>query len=277
MDAGNTIESGAIREVKELVQKIAQPITTETVHGIVVPKDCELKSLVELQYPDGRLPSRVKATVALRDGDSFIKYLKTFRTSLTRIFAEPKTLAFLAVLDYHGESASPSVEFMSHRATFAMEKDERWNIWAGRNEKPFTQTEFAEFIEDNAADIFDPSAANMLEIARDLQAHTEVNFDSKVKLTNGQVQFKYQETVTAGVGPAGTVEIPEVFKIQIPVFYGEGVVAITCRLRYRIQGGKLTFHYKMYRQGETLQIAFDKAVKSISESLGADVLMGNPS
>ncbi len=37
------------------------------------------------------------------------------------------------------------------------------------------------------------------------------------------------------------------------------------------------FHYKMYRQGETLQIAFDKAVKSISESLGADVLMGNPS
>ncbi len=48
-------------------------------------------------------------------------------------------------------------------------------------------------------------------------------------------------------------------------------------MRYRIQGGKLTFHYKMYRQGETLQIAFDKAVKSISESLGADVLMGNPS
>lgn len=271
------LDSGAIREVTALVAKTAQPITTEAVHAVIVPRDCDLKSLAEFQFPDGRPATRVKATVALRDGDSFIKYLKTFRTSLTRIFAEPKTLLFLAVLDYHGEAAEPSVEFLSHRVTFAMEKDERWNIWAGKNENPFTQTEFAEFIEDNAADIFDPSAANMLEIARDLQAHTEVNFASKVKLTNGQVQLSYQETVTAGVGPAGTVEIPEVFKIQIPVFYGEGVVAITCRLRYRISGGKLSFHYKMYRQSETLQVAFDKAVKSISESLGADILMGTPS
>ncbi len=44
-----------------------------------------------------------------------------------------------------------------------------------------------------------------------------------------------------------------------------------------IQGGKLTFHYKMYRQSEILQDAFQKAVKSIGESLQADILLGNPS
>lgn len=280
-DVNQTLDAGAIAEVAQLVRKTAQPITTEEVHAVIIPRDCELKSLAEFQYPDGRPPSRIKTTVALRDADSFLKYLGVFRDIHTRVFADPKALSFLAVIDYHqprNESTELVVpEFLSHRATLALEKDERWNIWTGKNEKVFSQTEFAEFIEDNNADIFEPSAACMLEIARDLHAHTEVNFDSKVKPSNGQVQLRYNEVVTAGVGPAGAVEVPEVFKIQIPVFFGEGLVSIQCRLRYRITGGKLTFHYKMYRQSDILMEAFEKTVKSIGGALQADILLGNPS
>ena len=268
------IDRTALAAAVALGQAIGQPVTTETVHFAVIPQGTEVKSLKDLQYPHGLRPDRIIGSVTMRDAVSFRRYVEAFRDDRTRIFAEPKELAFLAVLDYHG-AGERAPEFLSHRVTFKLETEERWNIWASKNEKPFTQTEFAEFIEDNAADISDPSAAHMLEVARDLQATTEANFDSKVKLTNGQVQLKYTETINATVG-AGNLEIPETFKISVPVFYGEQKVSITARLRYRLAQGKLSFYYKLYRQNETLQTAFNAAVASIGEALKADILLGKP-
>jgi uncharacterized protein YfdQ (DUF2303 family) len=269
------IDGGAVREVAALVRKIGQPVTSESVHAVIVPNDAKLESLFNFQFPDGRRPERIKGVVALRNAVSFIRYVEAFRDDRTRIFAEPKTLTFQAILDYHGASSERAVEFLSHRATFGMEKDERFVLWASKSEKPFNQVEFAEFVEDNAADIHDPSAAHMLEVARDLHATSEFNFDSKVKLTNGQVQIKYTESIQAGVG-TGNLEIPETFTIRVPVFYGEELVSIRARLRYRVQGGKLSFHFKLYRQADILSEAFDKAVAAIGESLKADVLLGGP-
>ncbi len=168
-------------------------------------------------------------------------------------------------------------EFCDHKASFQLTQDERWKIWIGQDNKPMAQADFAEFIEDNMADIFKPPAADMLEIARDLHAKIDVNFGSSVRSQSGQVQLRYEETVKAGVGTAGIIEVPEEFSIQIPVFYGEQPVVIKAKLRFRIKDGKLSFHYKLNRPVEIQSKAFETAVEGLQATIGQDILLGSPS
>jgi uncharacterized protein YfdQ (DUF2303 family) len=274
------INETALAAVIALGQKIGQPVTSEKIHFAVVPTTnggASLVSLKEYQFPEGIPPSRRRGTVTLYDAPSFAAFVNLFNDERTRTFADPATVSFLSVLDYHGagSAADHAAEFCDFRAKLTLKTSEQWNIWSGKNEKAFAQTEFAEFIEDNTKDIFDPTAAVMLEVARDLQAKTEVNFASSTVLQSGQVQLKYTETIQAGVG-AGNVEIPTAFKIRIPVFYGEEPAEISARLRFRLSQGKVTFHYKLYRPVETLNDAFNKAVGSIGDLLKTEVLLGTP-
>lgn len=271
---GTPLDGAAIKAVAQIVKANATPITTETIHGIIVPKDCDLRSLKDLQYPDGIRPSRIIGTVSLRDAVSFIKYYQAFADDRSRIFGEPANQSFLAILDYHG-AGERQPEFLSHRAAFQMVLDDRWKTWSSKSEKQFAQSDFADFIEDNNADILEPSGAHMLEVARDLKASMGANFESKVTPKNGQIHMRYTEQIDGKVGTGG-LEVPEFFKLSIPVFYGEEPITISARLRYRIQQGSLTFHYKLYRQTEILNAAFDKAAASISEALKVDILRGSP-
>lgn len=269
------LDKSALDAAVKLGQQIAVPNTDEKIHFAAVPQGTELKSLAGFQYPQGVPPDHILQTVQLRDAKSFCSYYGHFSDHRSRIFAEPTAQSFLAVFDYHGPGADSKAEFLHHRAAFAMLLDERWKIWAAKSEKIFNQVDFAEFIEDNNADISDPSGARMLEVARDLKASSSGSFESKVTPKSGQVQLKFTENIEGKVG-TGNVEIPEFFKLSIPVFYGEQPVTVSCRLRYRISAGNLTFYYKLYRQSEILNDAFNNAVAAIEETTKAEVLLGSP-
>lgn len=253
---------------------LAGPQKDETVHYALVPSGMTMESLEEFQWPDGRPQERINGEVRLYDTASFTKYVSAFTDERTRVFAYPKAGSFLAVLDYH-VAGDRKPEFLKHKAHLTLEQDQRWVIWSKNDNEWFSQTDFAEFIEDNLLDIDTPPAAAMLEVARDLHAKNDVSFDSKVSLKDGQIQMTYQETLKAGVGQ-GNLEVPEKFTIRIPVFYGEAPVVLDMRLRFRIRDQKVVFCYRMYRKQETLQRAFLAASAGIGEALKADVLMGTP-
>jgi uncharacterized protein YfdQ (DUF2303 family) len=293
-----------LTEAVSLGQKLGKPITDATeIPFAIVPNDSRMVSLLNEKYPYGlpkRKPEHIKAAVGLTDADSFCKYIKLYQDSRTRVFADPKAMSFRAVLDYHCANDAPKAlpaaepetagatwvtseatytvagaEFLDHQATLILRTSEQWNLWMAKNEKEIQQAEFAEFIEDNFRDISTPSPATMLEVARDLTATVEMNFASKVTPKSGAVKFAYQEVVTAGVGQAGDMEIPDAFTILIPVFFGEKPVSIEARLRFRVNGGKLRFIYKLYRPAELLSDAFKLAASAIGENLGLDVLLGS--
>lgn len=270
-----SLTQGALKEAVTLGQTISSPHTDERVHYIVVPNESTVKSLKEFQYPQGMPPDRIVATVALRDVASFASYVASYTDERRRVFAEPTQFKFLAVLDYH-VAGEFKPQFCDHKAVLALQKDDRWVTWLGMDNKPMSQSDFAEFIEDNRADIESPPAAVMMEIARDLSAKTEVNFASSTRLQNGQTRLRYEETVKAGVPSAGDIEVPEEFSLLIPVFYGEAPVSVRARLRFRIPNGKLSFHYKLYRPAEVQLKAFQETVRAISEQLKTEVLMGSP-
>ncbi len=275
----DNLSATAISEVTVLARESAIPVTTEPIHYVVVPEGCDVQSLINYQYPEGMPPTRRKAKATFFDAMSFCTYVELYQDDRTRIFANPNTSTFLGVLDYHGagDASVRRAEFCDHTASYPMILSDQWKIWTGRNHPyQFSQVDFAEFLEDNTKDLLTPNAATFLEIAQDLKANTEVNFESKVKRTNGNVQMRYQETTTTQVGAAGTMEVPEIFSIRIPVYYGEEAIVISARLRFRISSGKLTFSYKLDRPTEMLKEAFEKAVTAIAETLKTAVLLGTP-
>jgi uncharacterized protein YfdQ (DUF2303 family) len=154
---------------------------------------------------------------------------------------------------------------------------EEWKTWTGHNGQPrkMTQMEFAEFIEDNTPDIVNPRAADMLEMARTLQAKADVDFSSAIRTNNGQVQLKYTENVKGTYG-AGNVEIPEEFTISIPVYVGSPRVTIRARLRYRLNSGKIAIWYDLLRADAVERDAFMATLEEIRTGIGVTVINGSP-
>jgi len=267
----NLTASGLHAAVK-LGQNIGDPVTTEKIHYAVIPQDSKIESLSHLQYPHGLPPERISASVKLADTDSFCNYVSLYADDRTRVFADPLTQTFLSVIDYHG-TGERKPEFCSHKASYRMTLSEQWKIWYGKNNTPFTQSDFADFVEDATRDFLNPDAATMLEVARDLHAHTDVNFDSKIVPRNGQVLLNYTENINAKVG-AGNMEVPERFTISIPVFFGEDRISVNVRLRFRVSQGKLSFVYKLDSPQDILCDAFNGVVAEISKTLNIQVLLG---
>lgn len=263
-------------DVRDLTREAVQPQTGEAVHYAVVPEGTLLKSLAEFQYPHGLPPSRIVAAPRFQEAPSFCSYVNIFKDDRTRILADATlgVLSFTALLDYHGFGSERKPEFVSHRASLALKHSEEWKLWSGNDNKLIPQADFAEFLEDNRADIVKPDSATMLEIAKELQAHSEVNFASKVNTVNGAAVLKYDEQIKATVA-TGQIEMPESFTIRIPVFFGEAAIEITARLRFRITDGKLKFQYKLYRPAEIIGKAFDVARDEIATATTLEVLLGS--
>ncbi len=261
-----------LEAVVQLGQHLGDPVTTEAIHYAVIPDGTTVRSLADLQYPHGLPPARIRAQVKLADAASFTEYVSLYADDRLRVFADPPTQSFLAVLDYHG-AGERKPEYCDHRASYRMALSEQWKVWSGKNNTLFAQSDFADYVEDNTRDFLSPDAATMLEVARDLHAHTDVNFDSKIVPRNGQVQLKYTETIAAGVG-AGNLEVPERFTISIPVFYGQDKITLGVRLRFRVSQGKLSFLYKLDSPADILNDAFNAAVAEIAKSLGTTVMLG---
>lgn len=243
---------------------------------VVIPQDHKVVPLDPQIYNKyAAHPHRVEANVAVRDAASFAEYYRLFSDPNSRVFAEADKNYILAILDYHGALSDGAPRWGSHRLRLVLQESVEWLLWSGKNGENMTQSEFATFLEDNSYDIAEPASATMLEVATDMHASIEGDFGSAIRLANGSVNFKYSETVRASVG-AGQMQVPERFKIAIPLFLGGERIAFECRLRYRINAGKLTFWYDMLRN-ETIKLAgFRFVVENLSKDLSITIINGSP-
>jgi uncharacterized protein YfdQ (DUF2303 family) len=156
----------------------------------------------------------------------------------------------------------------------------RWQTWFGANKNSMPQEAFATFIEDNLADIWTPEgsklppAAAMLEISRTLEATSSYNFAQQTNLKNGKRTLRYNETILATAGPGEEMSIPDKFCIKVPIFLNQAPVEVECRLRFRINGGKLVMWFDMVRVDEMLAAEFERARLGVQEATGAEILLG---
>lgn len=266
------MEQSNVKVASELGAALAEAKNAQAADGlvsapfVVVPEGFAIKDLERLFDA----PYRRSGTTVYRDAASFCAAVKLDAGEGTRIYGNPLEPSFKAVFNDHGIVPG----WRDHIATYSCPKAVEWVTWHGSNKHVMTQEQFAQFIEDNAPDCVAPPAAEMIEIARTLEATKKVNFASGIRLSNGQNELTYEETISGTAGK-GKFVVPELFTIGIAVLEGGDKYAINARLRYRIaDGGKLTIWYALERPHKVLEDAGKDVWRGIAETTGFAILNG---
>ena len=235
---------------------------------VVIPEGGKVDDLERLRDR----PWRIRQNITLDDAASFCEYFKSFKKDTSRLLASEKNQMFKAIMDYHNNAGA---SWCSHIATYTCPKSKEWNVWVASSGKQMSQQQFAEFIEDNLPDIREPASAKMLEISKSLEAKKSVKFASSVRLDNGAVEFMYEENIS-GTAKKGKLEVPDHFKIGVPVFVKGKAYEVKARFRYRIgEGGDLSMWYDLHRPHKIEEDAFKTVLEEIKKGTGTDVLMGS--
>lgn len=230
--------------------------------AVVVPEGYHVQQLPPLA-PELH---HVKQTVKVLDAASFSAYLNRFKAPQTQVFADYRAPVIVGVMDYHwpeNESAGKP-DYTEHRVEFRPPWSEQWARWRAIDGKPLGQGDFAEFIEENYADIVAPPSAELLDVVANLQAKKSVEFQSGIRLQDGTAQLTYNEQIESR--GKGTLQVPSEFSLGLPIFYGGEGYRIRSLLRYRINDGKLSFIVKINRREFNEQAAFTDILKGISEA-----------
>lgn len=272
------VDQSVIEKIGELTSAASAVQQQGNSFHLLVPKTFDHKDITDIVEKANEHPNRKRGSVALGDIDSFMTYVgKQGIPGRTVIFADPDARTLTAVLNDHEEDANDAGQspgWRDFRAVYVAALSREFDTWLKNNKQPKEQEDFAVFIEDNIADVVEPSGETLLAIALTLQAKTEANFNTSRRLDNGQVQITYTENIDARAG-TGSIEIPREFAIGCRLFKnGEGY-KIKARLKYRLGGGNVKFWYELDRPENVIEDAFKTYVKKAAET-GFTVLIGKP-
>lgn len=240
---------------------------------LVAPKEWQLHDMEKYL----RAPVRPRGNVSLGDAASFIRYVKKHMDEpadgadadnrQTVILVDVINSRFKAVLDHH---ASDTPGFQEHTCTYNCPLSPQWQLWTANNglARKKEQEDFAFFIEQNMLDVAEPNGATMLQIVTTLKAAKKVQFDSAIRLNNGQHQLKYHEEIESKAGQQGELQIPEKIALAIPVYVGQQPYRVEAFLRYRIDRGTIVFWYDLITPDRILEHALGMVRKEIEDGTG---------
>lgn len=241
-----------------------------------VPANTAIKEFdLEKTLPN---PRRMKSKAEFADAESFLAYVLRHRGDGTVAWCDfnPQTfaLSFTAVLDDHAPGAPG---WRSHKAVFAPDMSAEWKAWKGSNSKPFPQVAFAEWIQEHDEDIAAangmPSSLQMLEMATNFVMNEERSLKSTVRLQSGGTRLTF--IADPDQGTVESMQLFERFALGIPVFHGGAAWGLTARLKYRNNGGKLSFYYELVRADRIHDGAAKELIAKVRDGLGdVPLLMG---
>ena len=248
-----------------------------------------------------------RGTAAMTTLDSFIDHVKRFGDDGTAVFADDNrsTPKMTAVLDYHypdfGEGPTRTqapYRFGRHRTTFAFPLSDEWKAWIKKDGVVMTMGDFATFLEDRLADIAGAgddypehvsrlveesggpdriaTYAALMELARGLHVYENAQVEEAVNLSSGEgsVRFSIEHETRTRTG--GSVKVPKLFFIAIPIFNKGAFYRIASRLRYRKTLEGLKFWFELYRADLSFDHAFAEAVEKVDAETPAAVFFGAP-
>lgn len=267
LDASVIQQLGALAVAATTVQYIGA-----SAHLVLPPeyRHVDLNALIEKASP---APNRKQGTVHLGDVTSFVSYVREQADPLScYIYADPDARTLTAVLNENSSADAEAAGWRDFRAVCKAELSREFDGWMRSNKKVMEQEDFAIFLEDNIADIVEPSGEVMMAVALTLEAKTEVSFSSARRLDNGQVQLAYTENIDARAG-AGAVDIPRDFAIGVRLFKNGDAYRVRARLKYRLASSKVKFWYELDRPENVIEDAFEAYIAQARAS-GFTVLLG---
>lgn len=240
-----------VQKIIDLAQNAAAGHVLTSTSGkqyVCLPEGMQLSELPNPSLLPELVGEITGVNVPVATKDSFVEYFAEFAGDGARSFLSLSKAQVEGRLDYHDGSKGDrvSVRRDGHVVSLTLQHSEEWTRWSAADGKLLPQADFARFCEENAADFAAPAGADMLEIVRDLSAARKVDFRQAVRLDNGDLALEWSETTEAKT-KSGTIEVPRMFRLRIPVFYGEPPAELNAFLRYRIEEGALRIGLELHR------------------------------
>lgn len=220
------------------------------------------------QFPQLReQPQRIEQRVTVQTLDSFLHYWNQYVEDWSTVFVDIEAGQVHGILDYH-DTGDPG--WCVHRVSYPLPQTPEWRSWKAASGKPREQAEFARWIEDHIDDVTDPPGAELLEVARTLEARRNLHFRSGLRLDNGAVQLTYHEEIEGKAGSAGQLTIPTEIKLGMRLVRGGEAYEVKARFRYRIKEGSCVMWFELIRPDRI----WDAAVADIITLLHAGMSAG---
>lgn len=272
---GSTSREGEAATIADLAIASAEPTVIQPapdeVFMVTTPAGHQTQ-VIDLEYKL-HAPVRKMGRQALHDATSLSAYVNRHKTSHTQLYKNDIdcTPTITVVINDHDTDATG---WGDHIAVLAVVRTKAWSAWLEKDGKYLTQTEFAEFIENQVDDIREPSGAEMLELAQTFQAKTKVDFQSGTRLQDGQQQLTYNEDIQASGGSKGEMTIPTAIGLGIKPFEGSEAFAVSARFRFRIRDGRLTLAYILNKPEDIERAAFNDVVAEVEQATELTALYG---
>lgn len=243
----------------------------DTRYAVTVPEGHGVHTIDRLPESLLAAPRRKRGTVQVLDVPSYVAQYGKHAGDSTETFADPKAFTISAVLNADDGDVPGHRD---HRLILSLKKTPQWLAWESISGTMLAQQQFAEFLEERAIDVRQPTSAEVLELAQHFEAKTNVDFKSGDVLSSGQRQLVYEETVAAKAGQKGDLEIPTQLELALQPFEGGDTFKVIARFRYRINNGRLMLGIALERPEDILKLAFTETAETVANETGATVLLG---
>lgn len=287
-------------------------------HLVTVPSHRKVEDLTGRHREAAQFlkPARRKGTAHLDDLQSLIDWANRFKGPTSALFAKPDLNAptITCIADYHAEgpadpataTGDPTARHCHHRAVYSFPLSEEWKAWTGVSGQPLEKDDLGEFIEAQAKDIMDPTAAilaakendknqswenrliqtaqqiegrygqltQLLQMSRQFQVYETSNLKVTSNRDTGESEIQFLNEHKGADGKP--LQIPNLIIIAIPVFMGGAPYRMPVRFRYRKMGGAVRFILSIYNPEKAFDDAFKEAVKEATEKTELPTFKGTP-
>jgi uncharacterized protein YfdQ (DUF2303 family) len=243
------------------------PVTTYEATVVALPDRDGATKVVDLEAY-AAAPRRTKQTRTVFDARSFALYLHRHVTDKTEIYADVENARVTGIIDAAEPSgtltaAAGEAGWNDHKIVLQLTLTPSWKAWLKNDGEFLPQEEFAEFAELQAADVHEPSPADLLELAQRMEMTKSVAFEGGQRLQDGQTRLVYKETIAAKAGEHGELDIPTTITLRLKPYIGGPTYAVLARFRYRLRNQHLVLGYVLDRPDLIRELAFADVVRDL--------------
>lgn len=213
-------------------------------------------------------PTRARHDYKFTEAGSLVAYLNDHKTAHTHVFASLDALTVRAVIDHTSRLGENAPAWGDHNASLCLTKTNDWAKWEGNDEKPMSQSGFADFLEEMDHTIVGIDAASLIELVTKMRTTSTKKFTSNVSRQDGSFSLEYKDERDV----ADTWKMPDTVMARVAPFRGADEVDVTIRVRFRVKDGSAVFFYSILRPDRIVESAFKQVCDAVAAGSSLGVL-----
>ncbi|AKF28225.1 hypothetical protein YH66_12055 [[Brevibacterium] flavum] len=269
-------ENGVVMDLALSIADRSEEIIAGSEDSVLAPIAVHSTVHKQDERLDFRTHEKFLADPIRRRGTTFVKSVESLKQLEGILLAGEEDNAAVTFSDLKERKITTVINFASwkdHRIQYSTDFHPDFAMWLKLNDQFMNQMMFAEMLQDLRHTIVEPTAADVMQIARTFTATKTAEFESGVRVQSGDVRFSYVENTKAKT--TGEIEIPEQIILRLPIFR-DSIEPIHVHLDFRYDANEngLKLGYRILNLEFLVEGAWAALVEQAQEGLQSPVLDG---